>query len=132
MAQREAAGKPIPKDTRARKRDDIMKMTVQHLQNTFGPAWKEQFSRVELANEAGKSWLEAQGRRLGFAIEEVAVGSYTYDSFKTGSGQSVEVGTVEFTGQLRVTDPAEFIKALNNGIGPAKAFGCGLMLVRRL
>ena len=33
---------------------------------------------------------------------------------------------------LEVADPARFFDALVRGVGPAKAFGCGLMLVRRV
>ncbi len=125
-------GKLLPKDPRRRKRDDVMKLTVQHLQRTFGPAWKEQFDRVELANEAGRSWLEGQGRRLGFGLEEASVTAYSYDSFAPRSGETVEVGRMDFTGLLRVADPGKFVEALYTGIGPAKAFGCGLLLVRRV
>ncbi len=38
---------------------------------------------------------------------------------------------VRFDGLLRITDPDAFRETLTRGIGPAKAFGCGLMLVRR-
>jgi CRISPR system Cascade subunit CasE len=37
-----------------------------------------------------------------------------------------------FEGVLRVDDPECLTNLLENGIGPAKAFGCGLLLVRRL
>jgi CRISPR system Cascade subunit CasE len=37
-----------------------------------------------------------------------------------------------FDGLLRITDPDAFRETLSRGIGPAKAFGCGLMLVKRL
>jgi len=40
--------------------------------------------------------------------------------------------TVRFDGLLRITDPDAFRATLIRGIGPAKAFGCGLMLVRRI
>ncbi|MBW2329897.1 MAG: type I-E CRISPR-associated protein Cas6/Cse3/CasE [Deltaproteobacteria bacterium] len=33
---------------------------------------------------------------------------------------------------LTVTEPDAFKGVLQFGIGPAKAFGCGLMLVRRV
>jgi len=41
------------------------------------------------------------------------------------------VVSVEFTGELEVTDIAKFRGALFNWIGPAKTFGCGLLMVRR-
>jgi CRISPR system Cascade subunit CasE len=31
-----------------------------------------------------------------------------------------------------VDDPEQLTRLLENGIGPAKSFGCGLLLVRRL
>jgi len=31
-----------------------------------------------------------------------------------------------------VTEPERFVEALSAGLGKAKGFGCGLMLVRRL
>jgi CRISPR system Cascade subunit CasE len=39
---------------------------------------------------------------------------------------------VDFEGTIEITDPGIFVEALFTGIGPAKAFGCGLMLVRRV
>ena len=39
--------------------------------------------------------------------------------------------TADFSGELTVIDPAAFAVALGDGIGPAKAFGRGLLLVRR-
>jgi len=34
---------------------------------------------------------------------------------------------VQFNGRLQITDAARFITAVQTGIGPAKAFGCGLL-----
>ncbi|MDH5718652.1 MAG: type I-E CRISPR-associated protein Cas6/Cse3/CasE [Spirochaetia bacterium] len=39
---------------------------------------------------------------------------------------------VDFSGILRVTDPDKFRFTLTNGIGRAKAFGCGLLLLKRI
>src|SRR5574340_699155 len=39
---------------------------------------------------------------------------------------------IMFEGVLRVEDPLSLVKVLEDGIGPAKGFGCGLMLVRRI
>jgi len=35
-------------------------------------------------------------------------------------------------GKLKIDDKDRYKKALFQGIGPAKAFGCGLMLVKRI
>ena len=39
--------------------------------------------------------------------------------------------TVDLSGELTVLEPEIFANALYDGIGHAKAFGCGLLLVRR-
>jgi CRISPR system Cascade subunit CasE len=39
---------------------------------------------------------------------------------------------LNFEGVLCVQDPQRLVMLLENGVGPAKAFGCGLLLVRRL
>ena len=40
--------------------------------------------------------------------------------------------TLDFSGLLTVTAPEKFLSALYGGIGPAKGFGCGLLLVKRV
>lgn len=40
--------------------------------------------------------------------------------------------TVCFDGVLRIIDAGVFRNSLTRGIGPAKAFGCGLMLVKKI
>lgn len=40
--------------------------------------------------------------------------------------------SVTFEGVLKVRDGVALLKHLKNGIGPAKGFGCGLMLVKRI
>jgi CRISPR system Cascade subunit CasE len=50
-------------------------------------------------------------------------------SKRTGNGvaRRVQVQTATFEGRLRVSDVSRFTAALLGGIGPAKAYGCGLI-----
>lgn len=84
-----------------------------------------------LVREACGSWLRSRASRLGFEVvdESLAVDSYQQHSEKDGG---LRFSTVDFSGELSVTDPTEFAITLHRGIGHSKAFGCGLMLVRRL
>jgi CRISPR system Cascade subunit CasE len=42
--------------------------------------------------------------------------------------RGIKISTLDFQGLLEVTEPELFIqKVLYKGIGPAKAFGCGLL-----
>lgn len=49
-----------------------------------------------------------------------------------GKNDRLRFSSVDFAGELIVRDAAEVGNALTQGIGQAKAFGCGLLLVRRL
>jgi len=57
---------------------------------------------------------------------------YKKDKKDERRGHRMTHFAVCFDGLLRVTDPDAFRETLTRGIGPAKAFGCGLMLVRRV
>jgi CRISPR system Cascade subunit CasE len=89
-----------------------------------------------LIQEAGIEWLSSKGKVYGFSVMELgtrADGYFRHRFFKGKGGKPVTFSTLEFDGILTVTEPDVFIKkCLFNGIGPAKGFGCGLMLVRRV
>lgn len=86
-----------------------------------------------LIREAGIDWLRGRASRCGFDFEEgtVRVEGYRQHHPRRG-GTPIRFSTLDFTGLLTVTDPEAFTKALHDGIGPAKAFGCGLLLVRKI
>jgi CRISPR system Cascade subunit CasE len=77
--------------------------------------------------------LARQGAAHGFAPEAgVAVDGYTRVRIDREAGKPAVFAVVDFTGALRVTEPDGFLAALASGFGRARAFGCGLMLIRRL
>lgn len=89
----------------------------------------------EIVQEEGYHWLATRALQHGFAVNEgeVRVDGYRQHRFvKSKGSHQVRFSTVEITGVLTVADPELFRKALNKGVGPAKGFGCGLMLVRRV
>lgn len=88
-----------------------------------------------LAQMAGSAWLEKRSEKNGFSVnpDMVRVDGYRQHQFyKKKNRKEIRISTLDFSGQLTVTDPAQFLETLYNGIGPAKGFGCGLMLVRRV
>lgn len=88
-----------------------------------------------IAEQAGFEWLAQKGRSNGFGIRarEVRVDGYRMQRFrKTGEDREIRISTLDFTGLLTVTDPGPFVRALFSGIGPAKGFGCGMMMIRRI
>lgn len=83
-----------------------------------------------LAEEAQLTWLARQGERHGFAVDVALVtGSHWLHGRK---GQSrISLLRVAFEGRLRVQDATALDKAMAAGIGPGKAFGCGLLSLAR-
>lgn len=94
-------------------------------------------SEAERVEQAGSRWLSGRdGRRAaehGYAVESVYADRYMQHRLhKPGAGHAITFSTLDYAGTLRVTDPGLFGAALFKGIGPAKGFGCGLLLVRRV
>jgi CRISPR system Cascade subunit CasE len=50
--------------------------------------------------------------------------------FRKGNERRVgKIQTVLFDGVIRVSQPTIFIAMIKDGIGPAKAFGCGMLSI---
>jgi len=93
----------------------------------------EPIAMGELIQEAGASWLAARAERLGFEIDHARLRCDGYRQHRiVRRGRKVSFSTVDFEGILRVADPGWFRRTLFQGIGPSKAFGCGLLLVRKM
>ncbi len=52
-------------------------------------------------------------------------------SYDEKGNKEIRYNTMDFRGILTVTDSDQFANTLMQGLGKAKAFGCGLMLIRR-
>ena len=116
------------------KRHDVVMDAKTRLENE-GVAREGWPSLAEIVQAEGYSWLSARAERCGFAVarEQVLADGYRQHRFlKPRRNILVRLSTLEFSGRLTVTDPPRFLDALYRGIGPAKAFGCGLMLVKRI
>lgn len=100
--------------------------------------------RVGLFTDAQRrDWLLKQAERYGFDVPIVGKtpdGQTVYDFRLTDekatranpkSGNQALFSAAMFEGRLVVRDKSTFIQALENGIGPAKAFGFGLLSLRR-
>lgn len=89
-----------------------------------------------------ENWLKKQGERLGFALSvddngltRLQNSAYQWHglSEKAGKGDKSGFSSVDFTGELQITDVEKFTQeALFKGIGRSKAFGCGLLMIKRI
>lgn len=92
------------------------------------------------SDSALESWLKDKGVRNGFELVhnesmngrkrlKFQAEGYRWHAMPK-KGRNAGFSSVDFDGELQVVDPELFQTMLFNGIGPAKAFGCGLMMVR--
>ncbi|MBX6332794.1 MAG: type I-E CRISPR-associated protein Cas6/Cse3/CasE [Gemmatimonadaceae bacterium] len=115
-------------------------------------------ARARVIREAARRWLVAQGTKSGFSLaaadpaaEIDRTGGDGPDGGRDGDdggtllrvlghrtmridrqGSLAAVGVLDLEGVLVVQDPDCFLEAVARGFGRAKAFGCGLMLIRRV
>ncbi|MAF96250.1 MAG: type I-E CRISPR-associated protein Cas6/Cse3/CasE [Gammaproteobacteria bacterium] len=88
----------------------------------------------QLIADAGFAWLKKRQHIHGFEVEQVSllVSGYQQHSIrKRKQSKPIRFSTLDFSGILQVSSSEDLAEALSMGIGPAKAFGCGLLLLRR-
>ena len=77
-----------------------------------------------------RAWLEREGIKHGFDIVGVHV-TGGMQQVETHDGRKFSVDATEFTGLLKVTEPAAFGRCLVHGVGRVgKAFGLNLLIVQ--
>jgi len=109
-------------DGRKRHRDVVM----QALHPV--PKGRRAAVRMEVAQDAGSQWLAGRGARAGFEVEAATVSSYRVAEPRRNGPR---FGIIDLQGAIKITDPEAFLSRVAQGFGRAKAFGCGLMLIRR-
>ena len=95
----------------------------------------DEHGRADIERSAGLSWLARQGERHGFAFdpEMMRTGAYRQEWIRgSGKSQDIRYSSLDYSGRLTVTDASAFLACVRNGLGKAKAFGCGLFLLRRI
>jgi CRISPR system Cascade subunit CasE len=119
------------KNPKSRKHDDV----VMETRSKYKKSGKDMPSNNEIIHEAGIKWINEKAEKNGFNItqNQVIVEGYTQlTGKKDREGHSIQLGVLDYSGILKVTEPEKFTTALLTGIGRAKAFGCGLLLLKRI
>lgn len=126
---------------KSRRHDVVIEMKKKLLAERGLQRWKDWTANdrpllYELAQPACTAWLARRGERCGFEldIDRCVVSSYLQVGRPAAPGEEAQLqfSTVELAGELTVRDREAFTRTLFNGVGTAKAFGCGLLLVRRV
>ena len=90
-------------------------------------------NRVPLVREEEQlEWLHQRAVASGFRLLRVTVSqAQQQQAWKKNGDRPMTLYMVQFDGQLQVQQPEAVMKAVAGGIGPAKAFGCGLLSLAR-
>ena len=96
-----------------------------------GEASERPARRMDVARTEATDWLASQGTRYGFTAERVLVDDYSVRRIPRGRHRPITLGVLDLRGILIVNDITDFLSKLASGYGRGKAFGCGLMLIRR-
>jgi CRISPR system Cascade subunit CasE len=75
-------------------------------------------------------WITRKGEQGGFAVDEDTLRTFSRGrEYFEKQGMRGMHSAVEFEGVLSVTDPTKFHETFTRGIGSAKAFGFGLLVI---
>lgn len=89
--------------------------------------------RRAVVADVARDWMTRQGHRCGFDVKAVEVIGYSPLEIRRGKGKkSATLGVLDLRGVLEVHKVDDFNSAVRIGFGRGKAFGCGLMLLRRV
>lgn len=88
--------------------------------------------QAERVQQAAVTWLEKRQRRNGYTLRSDSVlgEAYCQHRFRGKGNRQISLSTIDCEGLLSVKDPELFQETLTTGLGPGKAFGCGLVLIR--
>jgi len=125
------------RDGKSKRHDVVMEAKKRLLSEQGLQRWAEWTAtsrpvQQSLVQEACTDWLMRRGQALGFELQRESVQVEAYQQRRERADESLGFSSVDISGILRVTDAPAFGQALRTGIGSAKAFGCGLLLIRRL
>lgn len=120
-------------DRAARKRGKRCDVVMDALKSI--PPGSRALERDKIAATAGEKWLNQQGALAGFALKNLCVRAYQKfdlaDEARRGRRDRAGVWVLDLEGTISVTEPTAFVAKLGCGFGSARAFGNGLMLIRR-
>jgi CRISPR system Cascade subunit CasE len=121
-------GRPRGDNKRAGKRDDVVMTVLNAI-----PEHERAEARKEIIQNEGLAWLRRQGVAAGFDFNEgdVAVDGYEPLTIRDNAKDVIKLSVIEFDGMLTVREPDIFLVKVARGFGRGKAFGLGLMLLRR-
>lgn len=109
------------------KRHDVL-MHAKHRAKHAGDA-----DVATAMDAAALAWLARRASDWGLDVapQSVLIEGYAQHRLRH-KGRQIEFSSVDYRGVAKVVDATKLLTALTQGVGRAKGFGCGLLLVKRL
>ncbi len=109
---------------RSQRHDVLLHLRHRSTDHTVTPADLEQ---------AGRDWLLPRTERWGLEVVESSLSQNGYCQHRLrNKGREIAYSSLDYQGVATVTDAQCLQQVLLEGVGHAKGFGCGLLLVKRL
>jgi CRISPR system Cascade subunit CasE len=91
-------------------------------------------NRVPLLREEQQlEWLQRQAVAGGFTVLRATISQSQQQEIRKERGaKPITLYTLQYDGYLRVDQPDKLQKTILTGLGPSKAFGCGLLSLARV
>lgn len=115
--------------------DDFLSHARYRFKVIVNPTRRDNASRKLLpvkGRAAIGDWFAERGpQSWGFTVsrEHLQVDNMDVLCFKDKNQHAVTIGQAHVQGQLSITNPAQFQSSFAQGIGRARAFGCGLLQI---
>lgn len=114
-------------EKRSRRHDVLMDAKWQCRQQGRDTPWELR----EAMDTSAEQWLENRCEQWGFSLNtKPQLSGYRQHQWRRKQGQ-VRFSSVDYEGVITVTDPERLRTVLFNGVGRSRAFGCGMIMVRR-
>lgn len=123
----EVLSKPIP--------DNFLKYEQYRFNVIVNPTRRDSASRKLMAvrgREDVAQWFADRAKASwGFEVapQHLQVDKINVLQFKDKQQRQVTIGQAHIQGQLRITDKDQFAQSFTQGIGRARAYGCGLLQI---
>jgi CRISPR-associated protein Cas6/Cse3/CasE subtype I-E len=139
-------GKPLnPKKTSDKKTtrvDVLWSARGKEVERDRRPPEERSWFNQGVFYSSAQEWLSGVAKKKGFELVPNTLAIKNYQRIlhpkHKGSVKSMQefekaekLSLLDVTGYLKVTDTELFLNTLTKGIGHAKAWGCGLMLIKR-
>lgn len=96
------------------------------------PTEERSARRAGVLDTVANAWMTRKGSCSGFKVSRLRVIGYSMVVMDRSRGApAVRFGVLDLCGELVVTDASAFLASVSAGFGRSKAFGCGLMVMRR-